>query len=506
MLSLIHRSPGGTIEFMRNLLLALLLLASPFLRSDEGRFDPPLKGAYLGVSLGKISAGLVVLKIEDNSAARAAGLRRGDVLVRFGHLDELPHMSVRQLWEALSKLPGRAAYELAVLRDERKVLLEITPDPALVRDARALARRLKDHRLFTALKDKKALLGNIEIDLIAAVRRSRSTQSAYEALNEVLGRFGISHTAVIPPWSYASMLGKGSDGKPVFHLGLTIQKVASDTGERFFVRELMYGGGAREAGLRIGDELVAVNGLPFSTSPRRTLAGYEARHAMYTIQVDTEESVRIDYRREAGGAVRSLAIAADRASTAIDSTRKSIRMLGAKARGLGYIHLWNLLSPEIVSIFKKALRKELGSARALVIDLRGRGGQVPVLKAIAKRIIADGRPTALLIDDLTRSAKEIVAYMLKGKKGITLIGETTAGAVRAAGYITFEDRARVMIPVNVRMRIESLTGGIDLEGRGVSPDAVVEFHLPFLAGRDPILERSISLLHAGAPKPARRRI
>ena len=54
MLSLIHRSPGGTIEFMRNLLLALLLLASPFLRSDEGRFDPPLKGAYLGVSLGKI--------------------------------------------------------------------------------------------------------------------------------------------------------------------------------------------------------------------------------------------------------------------------------------------------------------------------------------------------------------------------------------------------------------------------------------------------------------------
>jgi len=491
---------------MRHLLLILSLLAHPASRADEGRFDPPLKGAYLGVSLEEGAGGLRISRVEKNSAAGAAGLRPGDVLLRLGEFDELQGWDVRKLAQALSTLPGGGAYRIVVLRDRRKVELEIKPDPSLARDARALARRLKNHRLFSALDEKQELLETLEADLIGAVRRSRSTQAAYEALNEIIDRFDVSHTAVIPPWSYASMLGKGPDGKPVFHLGLTVQKLKGPGGERFFIRELMYGGAAREADLRIGDELLAVNGIPFSTSPRRTLAGYEARHSMYTIQVDSGESVRIGYRRKADGPTRNVAVKADRASTALDSTRESIRMLDRLGPGVGYIHLWNLLAPDNVAIFQAALDKKLRSARALVIDLRGRGGQVPVLKAIAKRLEADGRPAAILIDDLARSAKEVLAYMLKGKKGITLIGDTTAGAVRAAGYITFENQARVMLPVNARIQIEKLTGGLDLEGRGVDPDIFVDFHLPFLAGRDPILQQALNLLNRGVPRPVRRRL
>ena len=96
---------------MRNLLLALLLLASPLLHSDEGRFDPPLKGAYLGVSLGKISAGLVVLKIEDNSAAQAAGLRRGDVLV----VPEQDDWVDRRLAQRVADVAARVAHVEALV-------------------------------------------------------------------------------------------------------------------------------------------------------------------------------------------------------------------------------------------------------------------------------------------------------------------------------------------------------------------------------------------------------
>ena len=491
---------------MRHLLLLLLLLAHPLSRADESRFDPPLKGAYLGVGLEETPAGLRISRVEEESAAAAAGLLPGDILLRFGELDGLRRWNIRKLGQTLSELSGGGAYEISVLRKKQEVRLRIQPDPALTRDARELARRFQNHRLFNALENKRALLKKIESELVQAVRRSISTQAAYEALNEIIDRFDVSHTAIIPPWSYASMLGKGADGKPAFHLGLTVQKLATRAGERFFVRELMYGGAAREAGLRIGDELLAVNGIAFSDSPRKTLAGYEARHSMYTIQVDSGERVHLGYRRRSGEAARNLEATADRASTALDSTRRSVRMLGPTAPGVGYIHLWNLLSPETVSIFEGALARELRSARALVLDLRGRGGQVQVLKAIAKRIEADGRPTAVLVDNLARSAKEVLAYILKGEEKITLVGDTTAGAVRAAGYVTFGSQLRVMLPVNARIQIERLTDGIDLEGRGVKPDIFVEFQLPYLAGRDPILERAITLLRNEAPRPLRRRL
>ena len=56
-----------------------------------------------------------------------------------------------------------------------------------------------------------------------------------------------------------------------------------------------------------------------------------------------------------------------------------------------------------------------------------------------------------------------------------------------------------------RGQIEKLTGGEDLEGRGVDPDIFVEFPLPFLAGRDPLLDRATALLSSrGAPARRRR--
>ena len=91
---------------MRHLLLLLLLLAHPLSRADESRFDPPLKGAYLGVGLEETPAGLRISRVEEKSAAAEAGLLPGDILLRFGKLDGLRSWNIRKLWQALSELSG----------------------------------------------------------------------------------------------------------------------------------------------------------------------------------------------------------------------------------------------------------------------------------------------------------------------------------------------------------------------------------------------------------------
>ena len=86
--------------------LLLLSLAASGLYADEARFDPPLKGAYLGVELEKTGRGLRVVAVKKLSSAEVAGIQAGDLLLAFGDFEELPRWSVRQLWEALGKLPG----------------------------------------------------------------------------------------------------------------------------------------------------------------------------------------------------------------------------------------------------------------------------------------------------------------------------------------------------------------------------------------------------------------
>ncbi|MEC9351755.1 MAG: hypothetical protein VYD81_00430, partial [Planctomycetota bacterium] len=95
----------------------LLSLAASGLYADEARFDPPLKGAYLGVELEKTGRGLRVSAVKQLSAAEGAGIQAGDLLLAFGNFNELPRWSVRQLWEALGELPGKGSYQVTVLRD-----------------------------------------------------------------------------------------------------------------------------------------------------------------------------------------------------------------------------------------------------------------------------------------------------------------------------------------------------------------------------------------------------
>ena len=72
---------------------------------------------YLGIAVGQFDQGLVIRGVTEGSAAEAAGLRVGDVLVR---VDENRFDDVRAFVDHVSKIPPGREVRLAILRGKRE--------------------------------------------------------------------------------------------------------------------------------------------------------------------------------------------------------------------------------------------------------------------------------------------------------------------------------------------------------------------------------------------------
>lgn len=93
----------------------------------------------------------------------------------------------------------------------------------------------------------------------------------------------------------------------------------------------------------------------------------------------------------------------------------------------------------------------------------------------------------MLVNEGSRSAKEVLAYGFQKAKIGSLVGTKTAGAVVAGrpflladGTLLYVAVADVYIDENQR-----------LEGKGVTPDIVVPFPIEYAQGNDPQKERAI---------------
>jgi carboxyl-terminal processing protease len=152
----------------------------------------------------------------------------------------------------------------------------------------------------------------------------------------------------------------------------------------------------------------------------------------------------------------------------------------------------------------------LKDADALVLDLReGWGGAVPdhldLFNARAPtmqvrdrdgRIQFDNvkwrRPAAMLVNERSRSGKEVVAYGFEKYRLGEVIGSRTSGAVLAASAFLMRNGDLLLLAVD-DVRVD----GERLEGTGVAPTIAVPFDARYAAGTDPQLDRAIELLLHG---------
>jgi C-terminal processing protease CtpA/Prc len=389
-----------------------------------------------------------------------------------------------------------------VEREGARRAILVTPDPGILRDLFLIVRRIRDSSFLRSRPGFAEALADVEATAPTSLRAAARLSEAYEVLNRVVGRFGASHSAIIPPWTYANLFEGEHAGGGGHAAGFLLDRVARPGGEAYFVAEVLDASPAARDGLLPGDEVVAVNGIPSGRSPRRALAGYESTRPRYVLQMDPGERIALEVRRTPGGPTQRIDVVADLSTSGQSAAAASRRAILRDGRRIAYIHLWNMLSPETSRLLEELLAPGSFWAEGLVVDLRGRGGQVAVANRTVRLLASTGRPVVLLVDRETRSAKELVAHKLKGKAGITLVGERTAGAVLPGEVVDLPGGERVMLPAAAspaaRARASSgmeardleLISGL-LEGAGVEPDVPVARSGPYAAGADPILEAGL---------------
>jgi carboxyl-terminal processing protease len=356
---------------------------------------------------------------------------------------------------------------------------------------------------------------------------------AVRRINALLGQLKTSHTGLLTPddQDYYNLLDvfSGSRGarslakqyrSGVHYAGIGIFSVRID--DRTFVDAILEGTPAERAGVKVGDEILSVDGAPFH--PIRSFRGRIGQEASVAIRRSRDgpiEVVRCDVVR----------IAPLRFFN--EATLASARVIEREGRRIGYVHVWASFGDQSTQSLKAALAKlnvEGGVARAakseagdgaapldaLIIDMRGKIGGTgttatryldvidprgPRVRSRNKRdnaqpsISLRGR-TALLIDHHARSTAELFVHSYKRERQGPLIGTPTAGAVSAAAAFAMPGGNLLYLAV---MGLE-IDGEI-LEGPGVAPDIAVPRPLSYSNGADPVLDAALGELIRQPARP-----
>jgi carboxyl-terminal processing protease len=385
-----------------------------------------------------------------------------------------------------------------------------------------------------------------------SVLSAATPEDAVRQINALLAELKTSHTALLTPDDYfyytvLDVVGVGTEGTELITrrfwgsgpyypgTGAFTQQIDG----RHFVDGVLEGSPADRAGLKYGDEILAIDGLPYSP-----IAVFRGK---------TGTTVELTFRRHSNAEPQRLQIPV----VAISPTRAfsqamlaSTRVIERNGSQIGYVHIWssnesnsfktalakfevsNMIQDRLARMgirsvpnSREALINAIGELPKpldfLIVDMRGRvGGNIAVANQYLQALdqqnpywgnwrtigrtrdqLGSTRPSfrgrsALLIDDHTRSVAEIVAHGYKRSAFGPVIGTPSAGAVTSGAlYVMPGD-----LLLYVAVAGHEFDNGYRLEGVGITPDIRVERPLPYAAGADPVLDAAVELLASQAPK------
>jgi carboxyl-terminal processing protease len=372
-----------------------------------------------------------------------------------------------------------------------------------------------------------------------AVLSAATTDDAVRQINALLSALKTSHTWLFSPDEYdyyaiLDVVGAGANGADLMSRrfwgsGPYYPGTGAFTREidgHHFIDGILEGSPAERAGLKYGDEILSVDGLRYTPI------------AVFRGRIGATADIAIRRYPETDPQHLMVSVVPIRPTTAFSAaTEASARVIERNGSRVGYVHIW--ASSESVSL-KNALAKLersdllMNQLRAngtstvsgeasrigikppdfLIVDMRGRiGGNAGVasqfLDQLAKpywghwQTIGRSGPSegvtsqyplqhsrsALLIDNHTRSAAEVMAYGYKRSGFGTVVGTPSAGAVSSGALFVMPGDLLLYVAV-----FGHAFDGHNLEGVGVTPDLLEERPLPYAAGADPVLDAAVTLL------------
>ena len=329
----------------------------------------------------------------------------------------------------------------------------------------------------------------------ARAQRAETVEALGVVVNDMLALLRTSHTHFYtdqdPRYYQLRDIFDPDGGHRYTGIGIVTERIAGAV----FVRALVPGGPAEEAGLRRGCRLVAVDGEPFHAI--ESFVGKAGKPVVLRVEVERDrfEDVRVTPELITPHVMWERAV------------RSSARTFEREGRRIGYVRLLSYAGQKLHDIIVEEIESgKLAGADALVMDLRdGWGGanleyldlfhaKVPQLELTfrdGKQVRSETkwkRPVVLLVNEGSRSGKDLWAYAFKKHDLGPVVGARTAGAVVGGRPYPIAGRTVLYLAV-----ADATIDGERLEGNGVEPDVPVADPLRYCNGEDPQLQRALDV-------------
>ena len=292
------------------------------------------------------------------------------------------------------------------------------------------------------------------------------------AIDGMVASLGDPHSIYMPPTMFQELRAhtEGSFGGIGVTMGFkdNIVKIIS----------VLEGTPGEAAGLRAGDEIIAVDGVPTS----------ELRSEEVALRIRGEAGTQVVLRILRDGREEEYTITRDIIQVA------SVRGTMVDGTTIGYIRIGSFAEHTGEEFTSEMNRLAGEGMTALIIDLRENpGGLITSCVAVAEQVVPAGTivsvidrdgdeevytsslsarkyPIAVLIDENSASASEILAGALQDTGAATIIGTTSygKGSVQAVLPLFHEDGLKLTIAKYVT------PNGRSIDGTGITPDIVVE--------------------------------